>query len=390
MSKRLGSVDFFRGFCMFLMLLGHLSLWWMTPIDFRFQELTLWIPLEPIAKGTGFILISGTSIALSFSKKKTDYSDLYKEDFRILRNSSYIRAGLLFIVAFLMNFAMIFIYPNSKIFDWWILFTLSICLFFSWPLMKLSIKQRILIGLTLLVFNYFFYQLLLFYTPFSEFCASLMEFFFPSDTRQNPILSFFPFFLFGTVIGSYIKDVNVEKTENAKDFLKRITLPLALPSIVAIIFGVLFKFPTFLVSNSYSYIIYALGLNTLLITILLTIEKFKDFNWNSKYNPLFYLSFYSLTFYMLHYIFLLFAGIINLSYWVFWGVFWVIVVLFTIFFSLMYRLIAGLFSLKYLVSVAGEYLSLKIEEFFYNKKTNAYENLITKLKFNILPSRKLT
>ncbi|MFO7794640.1 MAG: heparan-alpha-glucosaminide N-acetyltransferase domain-containing protein [Promethearchaeati archaeon] len=381
MSNRIGSVDFFRGFCMFLMLLGHLSVWLMSPAAFQIQEIFIWIPLEPIAKGTGFILISGTSIALFFSKRKVDLIDPYDEKTRILRNSSYFRAFILFLVAFIMNIALLSSSSNAKIYDWWILFTLSICLIFSWPLMKLSINQRILFGIVLLVFNYFFQQILL-YGNFSDFSSFLLDFFYPSDSRQNPLLLFFPFFLFGTIIGSFLVEKDFGNNEDFLGFLKKIFLPLALPSVFSILFGIFLDFPNFLTTNSFSYIIYALGLNSLIVSILLTLEKATNINFNSKYNPLFYFSYYSLTFYLLHYSGMLF-GFLSLNYWTFWLVFGGVLVILTVFLHIMYRFVAGLFSLKYFVSILGEYFSLKIEEIFYKHETSALDNLTKKLKLNI-------
>jgi len=381
MSNRIGSVDFFRGFCMFLMLLGHLSVWLMSPAAFQIQEIFIWIPLEPIAKGTGFILISGTSIALSFSKRRVDLIDPYDEKTRIIRNGSYFRAFILFLIAFIMNIVLLSSSSNAKIYDWWILFTLSICLIFSWPLMKLSINQRILLGIILLIFNYFFHQILL-YGNSSNLSSFLLDFFYPSDSRQNPIFLFFPFFLFGTVIGSLLVEKDFGKNEDLPGFFKRIFLPIALPSIFCILFGIFLDFPTFLITNSFSYIIYALGLNSLIITILLTFEKTTNFNFNSKYNPLFYFSYYSLTFYLLHYSGMLF-GFLSLNYWTFWLVFCRVLVILTVFLHIMYRLVAGLFSLKYFVSILGEYLSLKTEEILYKHEASALDNLMKKLKLNL-------
>jgi hypothetical protein len=382
MTKRIGSVDFFRGFCMFLMFLGHLSGWLMSPQAFEIQYIVIWVPLEPIAKGTGFILVSGVSVALSFSKKTNLYSDLYEEKARILRNNSYIRALLLFVVALFINFIMMLMYPGSKILDWWVLLTLSLCLLLAWPLMKLSVKNRIIFGIGLLVFNYFFFQILLSYESSSNLCAFLRDFLYPIDTRQNPFLSFFPFFIFGTVIGTHLKNTDFSRNDNLEDFMRKFSIPLIISSTTTIIFGVVFKYPEFLVTNSFSYIIYALGLNSLILTLLITLDKFRDINFNSKYNPLFYFSYYSFTFYLLHYFFML-IGIRALSYWVFWAVFIILFFAMTLLFYVMYKTIAGLFSLKYLISLSGEYLSLKIEEKYHNKKTMAFDNLVSKLKLNI-------
>jgi len=363
------------------MLLGHLSVWWMSPAAFQIQEITLWISLEPIAKGTGFILISGTSIALSFSKKRVNFMDEYDENTRILRNSSYFRAFILFLTAIIMNIALLSSSSNAKIYDWWILFTLSICLIFSWPLMKLSINQRILFGIVLVIFNYFFHQILL-YGSVSNLSSFLLDFFYPTDSRQNPILQYFPFFLFGTVMGSFLVEKDFGKNEDFLGFLKKIFLPLALPSVFSILFGIFLNFPNFLTTNSFSYIIYALGLNSLIVSILLTLEKATNFNFNSKYNPLFYFSYYSLTFYLLHYSGMLF-GFLSLNYWTFWLVFCAVLVILTVFLHIMYRLVAGLFSLKYFVSILGEYLSLKTEEILYKHEASALNNLMKKLKLNL-------
>jgi uncharacterized membrane protein len=382
MTKRIGSVDFFRGFCMFLMFLGHLSGWLMSPQAFEIQYIVIWVPLEPIAKGTGFILVSGVSVALSISKKTNLYDDLYEEKARIVRNNSYIRALLLFVIALFINVIMMFMYPGAKILDWWVLLTLSVCLLFAWPLMKLNVKNRIIFGIGLLVFNYIFFQILLYYEPSLNILAFLRDFLYSIDTRQNPFLSFFPFFIFGTVIGTYLKNIDFSRNDNMEDFIRKFSIPLVISSAISIIFGILFKYPAFLVTNSFSYIIYAIGLNSMILTLLITLDKFTNINFNSEYNPLFYFSYYSFTFYLLHYVFMLIA-IPALSYWVFWAVFIVLFFAMTFLFYVMYRAIAGLFSLKYLISLSGEYLTLKIEEKYHNKKTMAFDNLVGKLKLNI-------
>jgi len=385
MGNRIGSIDIFRGLCIFIMFLSHLGIWWLSAEGYTFLSNWIWLPIaRPIAKGSGFILVSGVSVALSYSKKIVDHRETYSKEAKTWRNNSFIRAIILFIIAILVNLLITSFDKTAKIFDWWILITLSICLFFTWPLMKLSLKSRIIFGISWLIFNFSLQQILMNYGHMLGMLEFLSDFFYPSDAGQNSIIPYFTFFIFGTVLGSLLANINFEKKANINDFLRTFTLPVILPAVGAIIFGLLFQFPNFQVANTTSFIIFALGLDTLILCVLITLEKNSNRDFNSKNNPLFYYSYYSLTLYALHYIFYPFGFLWSLDFMSFCVIFSIVLIPFTLFLVFMYKKVAGLFSIKYVVGVMSEFITVKIDEIKFKSEPKAFKNLISKLKINVV------
>ena len=65
--ERLKSIDIFRGLCMGWMFLGHLIDWWIKP-EFNWLESLTFSIFDPIG-ASGFLFISGVSIALSYRNR---------------------------------------------------------------------------------------------------------------------------------------------------------------------------------------------------------------------------------------------------------------------------------------------------------------------------------
>ena len=114
---------------------------------------------------------------------------------------------------------------------------------------------------------------------------------------------------------------------------------------ILIIFGVLFKFPEFLISRgSFSWAFYILGLDIILITFFISIEEFEVIKTKKSYKFLFYYSYYSLSIFVFHYpMALLFYHKINLQYIVFFIVSTIILVGFLMRF--LYKRIEGKYSI---------------------------------------------
>ncbi|TXT64579.1 MAG: hypothetical protein BAJALOKI3v1_190020 [Promethearchaeota archaeon] len=65
----------------------------------------------------------------------------------------------------------------------------------------------------------------------------------------------------------------------------------------------------------------------------------------------------------------------------------IIFVFYTLFLVIMYRKFKGLFSGKYILGIIAEYISLKIEEFNSRTELKPFDNMISKIKLNILPNK---
>ena len=164
--KRLKSIDIFRGICMGWMFLGHLLDWWLKAEYFSLKNFTHSI-LDPIG-ASGFLFISGVSIAISY-----------------------------------------------RIWTWFVLMTAAFSLLITWPLFKLSKKTRIFICFSIWIINQFIYNFL---SP-HQGLTTLQGVFYHilyNDLSQDTLLNFFPFFLFGTVVGDVLYEINFNKKTTTK------------------------------------------------------------------------------------------------------------------------------------------------------------------------------
>ena len=188
------------------------------------------------------------------------------------------------------------------IWTWFVLLTAAVSTFLTWPLLKTSKLLRIIIGFIIWVANPFIISLLL---PF-EGTLSINGILFHAlyhGIHQVPLLVFFPFFLFGTVIGDILFDVfriDQNEIEKKKIFGYKYLIPSIVIGALFIIFGVLFKIPNFLSRESLSWVIYSLGVNIVLISTILSIEIFEIIKTKRSFKLLFYFSYYSLTIFLAH------------------------------------------------------------------------------------------
>ena len=96
-SKRIKSIDIFRGLCMAWMILTHIIDWWLNNEYHWLHRVTIMI-VDPIG-ASGFIFISGVSIMLSYRNRfdKIRVSDNY--NYRIVKNSYLFRGFFILITA---------------------------------------------------------------------------------------------------------------------------------------------------------------------------------------------------------------------------------------------------------------------------------------------------
>ena len=180
---------------------------------------------------------------------------------------------------------------------------------------------------------------------------------------QDPILSFFPFFLFGTVIGDILFDSFSINIQN--DRKTRLKINFLLPSIISglllIVMGVIIKFPDFLNRASFSWIIYSVGFALILFSVFLIIEHFIMSDIKKSYKFLFYYSYYSLTVYLSH----------NLLYFIFFKrldivTIWICIMGTFIFLGLvlraMYKKWGAKASLKIQIGILSSNLTMRMEE----------------------------
>ena len=317
--QRLKSIDIFRGLCMSWMVLTHLIDWWLKS-EYNWLHSTAIMILDPIG-ASGFLFISGVSISISYRKRLIKVKSSEDYNYRMVRNSYLFRAAFILIIALIYNSTVaIRLFNPAMIWTWYVLLTISISILITWPLLRTSKLFRIMVGVLVIILNQVIISFLLPFKGEFDLFGVLFHILY-NKINQDPILIFFPFFLFGTVVGDIIFDTFNEKDENVKrkNFKKILFIPSIIIGSTLIILGILIKFPNFLIRESFSWIIYALGIELILLSILLFFEIFEVIKTKKSYKFLFYYSYYSLTIYLAHNIlfFLLYNQLNVFNIWIF-------------------------------------------------------------------------
>ena len=358
--ERLKSIDIFRGLCMSWMFLGHLIEWWIREEYLWVRTFTFFI-FDPIG-ASGFLFISGVSITLSYRNRLNRVEEIKDLSYSRVKMSYFLRAFFLLAIAIIYNTAIALSYQLSWIWTWFVLMTAAFSLLLMWPLFNLSKISRILIGVIIWFISQYLYLLL---SPYQNQLnlQGIFYHFFYNDYSQDPLLIFFSFFLFGTVVGDILNNLNNNRNPELKrkQLKKKIIIPTSLISLGLILFGVLFNFPSFLSRSSLSWLFYAIGIDLLVLMILIILEEYKIFSTKKSYRVFFYFSYYSFTVYLGH----------NFLYFIFYKkldlvTIWIAVVLTFLVFSLFLRQIYKMWgwkaSLKAVLGKTSFKLAYKIEE----------------------------
>jgi hypothetical protein len=304
--------------------------------------------LDPIGS-SAFIFIAGIStvIALRARFSKAELTENYTK--KIIRREYFFRALLILLIALIYNVSIaIALFNPLYIWTWFVLLTIAISLLIAWPLYKISIYFRIIIGIAIWIFNQYFLRLLLPYQGKANIYGILFHIFYHS-LDLDVILAFFPFFIFGTVIGEFIFNIYQIKNNNLlkKVLKKKFIYPFLLIGFSLIIFGVLLNFPQFFTNRTFSWMIYTIGIDISLLTVFIVIEEFIQKRKAKRISILFYFSFYSFTIYISH----------NALYFLFYKQLTVINIWF--FIILVYLLVG--YSLKIVYKRFGNKVSIKYQ-----------------------------
>ena len=359
--ERLKSIDIFRGLCMSWMFLGHLIEWWIRPEFLWLRKFTFFI-FDPIG-ASGFLFISGISITLSYRNRLYRVEEIKDLSYSRIKMSYFLRAFFLLTIAMIYNIAIALTKGwLSWIWTWFVLMTAAFSLFIMWPLFKFSKITRILTGVVIWFISQYLYLLL---SPYQDQLnlQGIFYHIFYNDYGQDPLLVFFSFFLFGTVIGDMLNDIkqNNNPELKKKQLKKKMIIPTSLIILGSISFGILFDFPSFLSRSSLSWLFYAIGIDLLVLMILIILEEYGTFNTKKSYRVFFYFSYYSFTVYLGH----------NFLYFIFYQkldlvTIWIAVVLtflvFSLFLRQIYKILGWKASLKTVLGKISYKLAYKIEE----------------------------
>ena len=316
---RFKSIDILRGTSMLWMFLAHLMNWWLKAEDMWFYEL-LWAILDVVGANM-FLFISGVSTALSYRKRYSKIENSGLDAKKRVRNEYLFRAFFLFILALIYNVPTAFYTGNPlDVWMWFILLTIAISLFLAWPILKTPKIFRICIAAAIFIVNQYLIILITPYEDQNSLNGALFHILYNGYPILDPILTFFPYFLIGTVLGDVISQVYL--IENPKERRKILKSHLLYPTVIVggilIIIGVLLDFPAFFkdsLTRSFSWMIYSLGIQIILLSVLLSIEEYEFIKTKRSFKFLFYFSYYSLTIFLAHnLLFFIFTSQISASH----------------------------------------------------------------------------
>jgi len=353
--KRLKSIDIFRGVAMIYLLVGHMVDWWLIPSEdlVFYAYVSIFSPLG----AAGFVFISGISTMISYRNRIEKVKNTANYGTKMMRREYFIRGLLILGLGLLYNgIVAIEFFDPSIVWKWFILLTLGVSLLLAWPLLKTSKLFRILVAALIWIVN----QILLsFLLPFNgEFnFFGVIFYVFYNSLDQNPILSFFTFFLIGTVIGDLIFDFSAltDDSDKKRIFKRKIIAPLLASGTILIATSIWFLLPHLFtakiltIKTNIWWLIYSLGIDLIIILILIILEEYNILNSKRSAKSLFYFSYYSLTLFLLQ----------NLNYFLFfellnryniWYFIIATIIVYGFFLRYIYKKLEGNFSLKVQIS----------------------------------------
>ncbi|NVM44804.1 MAG: DUF1624 domain-containing protein [Candidatus Lokiarchaeota archaeon] len=364
--KRIQSIDMIRGFCIFLMVLGHVLDWWILWHE-RWLINFLFSFLAPIA-ATGFLFISGFSAAIAYKSSVRKAAASPDATMSQARNTYILRALLLLVIAFLYNIAIaIGINDLRWIWAWNALQTISISLLLAWPLLRTSINLRLILGICLLIINELLFPIL---SPFEDqpnIYGVLFHFFY-NPIEAFTILAYFAIFIIGSAFGDFFYNINsIQDQEERKNSIKTIFLrAIFVIGVIFTTFGMIYRFSDFLTRRTISSMFYSIGVVLILLAILIYLEEFEKINPKKRYRFFFYYSFYSFTIYILHDpLYFLFYQQLNQV--IVWGAAIGLFVLLTLLLRILYKKVGSKASLKTQLGILSLIIAKRIE---HRKRNN--------------------
>ncbi|MFW9973419.1 MAG: heparan-alpha-glucosaminide N-acetyltransferase domain-containing protein [Candidatus Odinarchaeota archaeon] len=358
--QRIKSVDVLRGLSIWIMVYGHMLQFWIRPEDF-WLKYWLYAFLAPIG-ATGFLFISGVSATLAYK------SNLHtqKVSMKTMRNTYLLRALFILIIALFFNLGVAMVFGGGDLTDIWswnALQTIAISLLLTWPFLKKSKILRLSLATLAITFNQI---LLITLTPFNGqfnlYGIAYHILFNPIDTYV--ILNYYGIVLIGSVMGDYLYDLKNGDKLNKKEFLikNRAIIYSIIIGISTTTFGILFFFPNFIIFNSVSSVLYALGLIISFLAVNIVIEVLELIKTKKSHRFLYFYSFYSFTIFLGHNVLLLlFIDRLNAYFTI-----WVAVIAFNIILGWLLKTMHDKLgiraSLKAGISILSAYLAMKIEK----------------------------
>jgi hypothetical protein len=343
------------------MVYGHMLEFWIRTEDIWLRD-WLYAFLAPIG-ATGFLFISGVSAILAYKSNQ----QTQKVRPKTMRNMFLLRGLFILIIALFFNFGVAVVFGGGVLADIWswnALQTIAISLLLTWPLLKTSKIFRVCIAILVIILNQILLTMLSPYNGqsnlFGIFCHILFN---PIETSYT-ILNYYGIVLIGSVIGDYMYKLKNGVDMDKKEFLlkNRAMIYSFFIGISISIFGILFLYPNFIIFNSISSVLYALGLIIAFLAILIVIEILELIKTKKSYRFLYFYSYYSFTIFLGHNVLLvLFMKQLN-AYWSIWLAVVVFNIILGWLLKTMHNKLGIRASVKAGISILSGFIAMKIEK----------------------------
>ena len=363
--ERIKSIDIFRGICILNFMMVHYLVSWL-PYNQLWAFDAYWAYFDMMG-ACAFLFISGIGIMLYYKNKMQKVENSIESFTKTTLRHEYLLRGIfILIISLIYNIAQsIFFSDATWLWRWDVLQAIAVSILLAWPLLKLSKKSRIVIGGLFMVLNYFIYDLLLLYEgQISIFGTVYYLLYNEKNMAENPFLPAFSIFLIGTVIGELFFEFS--KMENDYERNRSIKITILFKSVMVgvflIIFGVWFNYPDFIDNRSFSWWIYVLGFDIIIISLLYSFEKLLFANYTKRYRFLYYFSYYSLTIFIFHALLgFAFFHLLSISD-TFWVVYITTVILFGVISKFVHDRWGWKASIKNIIGKASSFIAIKIDQ----------------------------
>ncbi|TFG24543.1 MAG: DUF1624 domain-containing protein [Promethearchaeota archaeon] len=364
-NKRFKTIDIFRGFAIFYMIGGHLMDWWIQPDGRWFWYLIVF--LFSWIGAAGFLFISGISGIISYRKGIIMAEKLDNYTVQMVKNNFIFRAFLIILIALIFNTCIAIALMNPLyIWTWFVLLTIGVSLLLVVPLLNTSKITRICVSGAVWIVNSLLFSFLTVYDGQPNFFGFLYHVFYHSPD-QDVILGFFPFLLYGTVVGDILLEIsNTENPiERKRELKNKLFIPLLAIGSILIIFGMWFWHPNYDVKvlihpTNFFWAISSCGVQLVLFSTGIYLEE--KIKFEKSYRFLFYFSYYSLTIYLAHYLTYFIPLHQRLNLITFWFFFIPIYVIMGLILRMLYKRYKGRVALKTLIGVISMILTLMVEK----------------------------
>jgi len=371
--ERIRSIDVFRGICIINFMLVHYMVSWLPTYQLWAFD-AYWAYFDMMG-ACAFLFISGIGIMLYYKKKMLKVEDPIESFTKTTFRHEYLFRGIfILIISLIYNIAQALIFSDATwLWRWDVLQAISVSILLAWPLLKLSKKSRVFIASLFMILNFFIYNLLVYHEgQFSVFGTVYFLLYNEKNMAENPFLPSFCIFLIGTVIGElfyeFSKSENAFERESGLKF--KILIKLIISGIFLIIFGVIFNYPDFINNRSFSWWIYVLGFDIVIISLLYSMEQLLFSNYTKRNRFLYYFSYYSLTIFIFHQLLgFVFHQLLNINN-TFWIVYISTVIVLGIILKISHDRWGWKASIKNIIGKASAFIAVKIDQRYLHPRLN--------------------